>query len=193
MATPPEMIVVGGPNGAGKTTFAEHFITEYHYLYLGADAKAAQISPEDPAAAAIQAGREFRHELREKIAARVDLVVESTLSGRTFQWAFNSARSAGYEVTLLFLWLDSTETCIGRVRQRVQLGGHHVPDTDVERRFRRSLRNFWDFYRPLADQWILAYNAESEIKDVAGGQGDDFTIQEKLLFIRFQNLIAETK
>lgn len=190
MATPPEMIVVGGPNGAGKTTFAEHYVAQYGFVYLGADAIAARLSPDDPTAQAIPASREFRRELRETIAAKVDLVVESTLSGRTFRWAFDAARSAGYEITLLFLWLDSWETSIARVRHRVELGGHHVPDEDVHRRFPRSLQNFWDLYRPMADHWILAYNAESEVKEVATGQGDDFTIQERLLFIRFQNLIA---
>ena len=44
---------------------------------------------------------------------------------------------------------------VGRVALRVRLGGHHVPEEDVRRRFDRSRRHFLEDYLPLADKWVL--------------------------------------
>jgi predicted ABC-type ATPase len=49
---PRHLVIVGGPNGAGKTTFAQ----VYPYRYLSADALAAELSPEQPSLARIEAG-----------------------------------------------------------------------------------------------------------------------------------------
>ena len=49
------------------------------------------------------------------------------------------ARSRGYEVHLIFVALESPERCIERVRTRASLGGHFVPDSDVRRRYKRSI------------------------------------------------------
>ena len=41
------------------------------------------------------------------------------------------------------------------MRQRVQLGGHHVPASDIRRRFMRSLVHLLDDYLPLATRWAV--------------------------------------
>jgi hypothetical protein len=41
------------------------------------------------------------------------------------------------------------------VSLRVKLGGHHVPEQDVQRRYERSRRHFIKDYLPLADEWVL--------------------------------------
>ena len=38
------------------------------------------------------------------------------------------------------------------MRQRVRLGGHHVPAADIRRRFKRSLVHLLDDYLPLASR-----------------------------------------
>ena len=43
-----ELIVVGGPNGAGKTRFADEYVARHGCNYVGADAIATQMSPDDP-------------------------------------------------------------------------------------------------------------------------------------------------
>lgn len=49
-----------------------------------------------------------------------------------------------------------------RIRQRVKQGGHHVPDADVRRRLDRSLKNFFELYRPLANAWDIFDNSGME-------------------------------
>ena len=79
--------------------------------------------------------------------------------------------------------------CVDRVHQRVQKGGHDVPEMDIRRRFPRSVRNFWNLYRPLSDHWLLIYNSGNQPQDVAVGTAADFSVRDAELFSQFQHLI----
>ncbi len=54
-----KVVIIAGPNGAGKTTFAREFLPNEAGLpvFLNADTIAVSLSPFDPEAAAIRAGR----------------------------------------------------------------------------------------------------------------------------------------
>ena len=149
----PTMYVVGGPNGAGKTTLSVKYTSEFNAIYVGADKIAFEISPDDPAKANVAAGREFIKSINRHIESGDSLVVETTLSGRGYRRLINTAKKAGYLISISFVFVDHADTCVARVKQRVRKGGHHVPEQDVRRRFSRSICNFWDLYRNLADQW----------------------------------------
>ena len=69
-------------------------------------------------------------------------------------------RSQGYRVHLFFLWLPSVDLALSRIRGRVVGGGHDVPEAVVRRRFDRSARNFFVYYRSLADSWVLFDSSE---------------------------------
>jgi predicted ABC-type ATPase len=58
-------------------------------------------------------------------------------------------------VELFFLWLPTAELALTRVANRVQQGGHPVPEADVRRRFTAGLKNLFTLYRPLLDSWWL--------------------------------------
>lgn len=186
---PKELIVVGGPNGAGKTTFADEYVARHGCNYVGADAIAAQLSPDDPANAQIAASREFLRQVDMAIADSASFVVESTLSGRTFRRLLGKARDAEFQVTIVYLFLDSADMCVNRVYERVQAGGHDVPEADIRRRFVRSVHNFWNLYRPLADHWLLIHNSSNQPQDVAVGTAAEFSIRDAERFSQFQLLI----
>ena len=135
-----ELIVVGGPNGAGKTTFADEYVARHGVNYVGADAIAAELSPDNPAHVQIAASREFLRRIGAAMTGPESLVIESTLSGRTFQQRLKTAKVAGFEITIVYLFLDSADTCVDRVHERVQKGGHDIPEMDVRRRFGRRRR-----------------------------------------------------
>ncbi len=166
------LVVVGGPNGSGKSTFAEEFVSRYGIEYLGADAIAAELAPEHPLSARVEAGKQFVRRLEAAIEAGHSRVVESTLSGRGLAHHLQNAKVAGYTVMLVFVTLDSPELCIARIQERVIQGGHPVPEADVRRRFGRARRLFWHHYRPLADSWQLFSNTGDGFDLIAAGAGD---------------------
>jgi predicted ABC-type ATPase len=138
----PKLIVVGGPNGSGKSTFALNHSNATSIRYIGADQIAAELSPDDPVSARIEASRQFIIRIQESIARRETLIIESTLAGKSLRNLIADAKRAGYVVTILFVFLDSSDTCVDRVKQRVKLGGHDVPEVDIRRRFIRAIANF---------------------------------------------------
>jgi len=172
----PQMIIVGGPNGSGKSTFVYGVLRTRQNEYLGADAIAVEINPEYPESVAIQAGRLFVERLRDRIKHGENLIVESTLSGKSMIKQIESAIESGFETIVMFVFLDSADTCVARVRQRVSRGGHNVPESDIRRRYHRSLRNFWEKYRFTADQWILHQNSGDECIAVASGRDDNYIV-----------------
>jgi len=181
----PVMYVVGGPNGAGKTTLALTYAAQFGVAYVGADKIAFELSPDDPAKVNVAAGRKFIETIRQHIVDGNGLVVETTLSGRSYARLIQAAREAGYLISISFVFVDRADTCVARVKQRVRKGGHHVPEQDVRRRFTRSIRNFWGLYRNLADQWTLLYNGDERHVAVAKGVEDDFRVVSDPLLKEF--------
>jgi predicted ABC-type ATPase len=153
--------IVAGPNGSGKSTFAESYFlrTKGNTVFLNADVIAAGIGPLDSEKASFQAGRLLIHEVKERIQREENFSFESTLSGRTWATTLKEAKSQGYNITIYFLFLKSVTTNLKRIRQRVKMGGHFVPDKDVRRRYPRSFDNFWNLYRPLCTDWYIFDNS----------------------------------
>ncbi|MEI6788393.1 MAG: zeta toxin family protein [bacterium] len=148
-----ELYVVGGSNGAGKTTFARVFLPDYAGCrrFINPDLIAAGLSPFDPALAMVEAGRLVLREIDKSIRAGGSFSFESTLSGKTYLKVIQDAKTRGYTVHLFYVWIPDVELGLARIRDRVQNGGHNVPENDVRRRFLRTLINLFDHYRPLVD------------------------------------------
>jgi predicted ABC-type ATPase len=182
-------LIVGGPNGSGKTTVALQYASTEAIQYIGADAIAAALNPISPADARIEAGRQFIIAFDAAISNRTSCVVESTLSGRSLRKRVLQALDCGYDVTIVFVYLDSAEACVARVSERVRKGGHFVPDADIRRRFGRSVSNFWSLYRELADAWVVLYNGGNRVQDVSVGSRNELTVRDTSLHTAFMSLV----
>ncbi|MEO5347087.1 MAG: zeta toxin family protein [Magnetococcus sp. YQC-9] len=152
-----KILILAGPNGAGKTSFATEFLPhEVHCLrFVNADLIAAGLSPFAPEQAAIQAGRLMLELIHGYVRQRVSFAFETTLSGRGYAVHIPEWQALGYRVSLYFLSLPDAEFAIQRVRLRVRLGGHDVPEKVIRRRFVKGWRNFQTLYRPLVNEWAL--------------------------------------
>jgi predicted ABC-type ATPase len=134
------------------------------------------------------AGREFLLRIEQQLALAEDFLVETTLSGRTFRHVLENAKAAGFMVTIIFVYLDSADTCVARVQERVRKGGHDVPEADVRRRYSRSFHNFWHSYRQIADLWYVVYNSTSEYIEVAFGKNDEVSVLDEIQFRTYLKL-----
>ena len=163
-AEPKRIIIIAGPNGAGKTTFARSFLPEEAGLtrFINADAIAAGLAAFAPETAAIRAGRLMLAEI-EHCAQRGDsFAFETTLSGLSYLKHIEIWRGQGYLVSLYFLSLPNVETAIARVAERVQQGGHNIPENVIRRRFVSGQDNFQRHYQGAVDDWALYDNTGAE-------------------------------
>lgn len=107
---------------------------------------------------------------------------ETTLSGRGHLSMFRKLQAQGYRIHLFYLWLPSIQLAIQRVRDRVQRGGHSVPEEDIRRRFGRGLKNLFLDYLPLLDDWTLLDNSGKRPQMIASANEGHIQIIASDLF-----------
>ena len=164
----PTLCILGGCNGAGKTTLARELLPRLGLMrFLNADEIARGLSPLDPTLSAFRAGRLVLEEARALLKAKASFAIESTLSGKSHVALIREARARGYRILLHYIVIGSATQAVERVALRVRLGGHHVPEEDVRRRFDRSRQHFLVDYLPLADEWGLWNNQTPPPKQIA--------------------------
>jgi predicted ABC-type ATPase len=78
--------------------------------------------------------------LRQKLlASKVSFTFETVMSHASKVKMLAQAQRAGYRTYLYFIATDDPEINISRVRNRVKLGGHSVPEDRITSRYHRSL------------------------------------------------------
>jgi precorrin-4/cobalt-precorrin-4 C11-methyltransferase len=129
----PTCHIVAGPNGSGKSTFAINYLPRYAGCceFVNPDLIAIGLSPFNPQHVALKAGKLVLERISELSRERVDFAFETTLSGMGYINHIRRMKEQGYRISLYYLWAPSCDLLISRIRQRVQSGGHHVPDEDV--------------------------------------------------------------
>ena len=165
MAEPqaPRVVIFAGPNGAGKSTHADAIVAALGInTFVNADYIARGLSGRNTDAVAMQAGRIMLTRLKALAAAKQDFAFESTLSSRSFAPFLRQLKAQGYQVAIYYFSLTSASLAVRRVKLRVAMGGHDVPEDTVRRRYARSVSNFLMLYLPLADDWTAYDNSSAK-------------------------------
>lgn len=97
--------------------------------------------------------------INELVSRQESFAFETTLSGKGYARAIPIWQELGYHVKLFFLQLPYVEMAIERVAERVQQGGHNIPEATIRRRYDAGLKNFHQTYKSLADVWLHYDNA----------------------------------
>jgi predicted ABC-type ATPase len=176
----PDLYIIAGPNGAGKTTASMTILPDVLFIkeFINADAIAAGISPFNVESVAFQAGRIMLDRIQQLIHENEDFAFETTLTTRSYLNLIKKAKSQGYQITLLFFWLKSPELAKHRVRKRVLLGGHHIPDEVIDRRYLRGIQNLLKDFIHLCDSWGIYDNSDSEPKPICWSAKGELEIME---------------
>lgn len=151
-----QLILIAGPNGAGKTTYYEDYLKKAGVPYVVADRISATTGVGVYEAA--QVADDMR---REYLKLGLSFVAETVFSdpvGDKLNF-LREAITAGHEVTLVYIGLDSPITAQARVDQRVRHGGHDVPDEKIAARYPRSLANLAAALKFVP--WVKIYDNSS--------------------------------
>lgn len=130
--------LVVGSNGAGKSTFVE--LTLAPLLpgspFVNADEIAKRRWPDDPAPHAYEAAQ-VAADTRAKLIERGEsFIAETVFSHPSKLELIDNAHAAGYTV-ILHAVLIPEHLAVLRVRQRVEAGGHDVPEHKIRERYQR--------------------------------------------------------
>jgi predicted ABC-type ATPase len=132
------LVVLAGPNGAGKSTYYRAFLKESGLMHLNADDIAAKLGLSVGESA--RTADAVRMELLDSGESFITETVFSDPVGAKLRF-MRDAIAKGYQVTMIYIGLDSPELSEARVVQRVASGGHDVPSERLPRRYAQSLIN----------------------------------------------------
>lgn len=92
---------------------------------------------------------------RKLLEQRISFTQETVMSHKSKVDLLMQAQSLGYRTYLYFVATDDPTINISRVRNRVKLGGHSVPEDKIEQRYHRSLDLLMDAVRNTNRAYIF--------------------------------------
>jgi len=109
----------------------------------------------------IEAGKRILRLADEFMVKGQTFTVETTLSGATYLKMADRAKQCGFNIMVVYVGTASVEINLERVKARVKMGGHDVPEEDQRRRYPRTLANMQRLL-PKADLAVILDNSTPE-------------------------------
>lgn len=140
----PVILVLAGVNGAGKSSVLGNILSDQKIDFYNPDQFAREYlklektsSIEEANSVAWEYGRKS---LESAIQEKRIYAFETTLGGNTISEMLLNATSTHY-VKIYYCGLDRVEKHIERVKQRVAIGGHDIPEDKIRERWENSIIN----------------------------------------------------
>ena len=141
--TPPKplLTIIAGPNGSGKSTLTEELIRQGIDLgvYINADEIEKDLAGLPGKERSKQAQDEAERQRQDCLASGLSFTFETVMSHASKVALLAQARVSGFNVVMYFVALEDPLLSIERVKQRVALGGHPVPENRIIARYHRQL------------------------------------------------------
>jgi predicted ABC-type ATPase len=175
----PLLNVVAGPNGSGKTTLIHKFQSMDIELgtYINPDDIAANLSglyEERVRKAQIIADQQRA----ECMFRKQSFTFETVMSHPSKIDVMRHAKEVGFFVQLFFIATNNPDINVARVKKRVSMGGHDVPEHLIRQRYERTLNllpqaieashmaylfdNSASFFKTTQDRQVLICTIESD-------------------------------
>ena len=153
-------MVLAGPNGAGKTTLYERVLARHITLeFVNADRIAQERWPGHELEHGYDAARLAAERRAQLLDARESFLTETVFSHESKLHLMRDAAARGYLVSLHVIVIPEA-LAVARVANRVETGGHDVPEDKVRARYRR----LWGHVREaiaIADETTVYDNSSA--------------------------------
>ena len=159
----PVLYVLAGVNGAGKSSIGGHFLTRAGLAWFNPDTFARDLKAGmdcSQAEANAAAWHEGVRRLDHAILTGRSFAFETTLGGNTITAKIMSA-TRSHDVMIWFCGLASAEQHIARVKSRVAVGGHDIPEAKIRERCTTSIANLIGLMPDLAH--LRAYDNSNTV------------------------------
>lgn len=155
----PSLLVVAGCNGSGKSSFSnaltpnqvEPFDYDKHFLLKYNSLQDSDIRSEMAHNLTFEL---FEEEINNAISSNTDFCYETNFNSSPLHWP-NIFKKAGFEINLIYFCLESISQAKKRVAIRVENGGHHVPDEEIESRFKAGYLNVDKYFQKFDNVHLL--------------------------------------
>lgn len=184
----PSLWIVAGPNGCGKSTaYGRSDVAEFDgsVWIINPDLLTARLRKAEGLAvqdANLSAVQRIETWLDASIDVHQTIGVETVLSTPKYRRLVLKARERGFDVRFIYIYVDTLERQLERIRLRVAKGGHDVPVGKVRARRRRSFLECPWFFWNAHQAWIFD-NSGAEPKLVAWKETENLA--------RFSGMIVE--
>jgi predicted ABC-type ATPase len=170
-----EYVLFAGVNGAGKSTL--YNIPYFHDL--------KRVNTDEILVAngggwrnmsdVYKAMRDSIKTVDKYFTENISFCHETTLSGKTIIKNIQKAKAADYKVKMYYVGLASADLAVERVKKRVEMGGHNIPEADIRRRFDVSLNNLKKAI--LFCDNVYVYDNTISFRPIAAFQNGNLTIR----------------
>lgn len=177
----PQLWIIAGPNGSGKSSAYGMLAMDSpkdSVWIINPDLLARRIAEHEKLSlndANLQAVIRIENWLYASIEAYQTIGVETVLSSDKYRNLVQFAKVRGFEINLIYVYLDEVELNIQRVRARFAKGGHDVPEDKIRERRLKSFDQFAWFFQ-AADNATVFDNSGAEPRLVISKEkaGDGF-------------------
>ena len=152
--------IIAGVNGTGKSSFRG--VLEGQRVNLGHIIDPDLIAKENSNNLFL-ASKIAVQRINNCLKNHISFTQETTLGGQTVINTTKKARIEGYNVSLYYIGLSSSNESIVRIENRVKKGGHNIPTSDVIRRFENRFKTLIKLI-PLCDEVNFYDNENGFVK-----------------------------
>ncbi len=158
---PPELIMLVGGNGSGKSTFYRQFLQPMGIPFVNADLIAREMWPDSPELHSYEAAHLAERQRNRMLEEGVSFCFETVFSHPSKVDFIAQAKLRGYRIKAIVIHLEEPNLNILRILQRIEEGGHAVPEDKVRQRIPRTLINV-KLMVPLCDDLLIFDNGSSD-------------------------------
>ncbi len=130
--------IIAGVNGVGKSSLTGVLIGESSDLgiIVDTDKITSELGGDK-----LKGGKAAIERINSSLEKGINLTQETTLSGARTLKTIKKARELDYFIRLYYVGVSTAEESIKRIKNRVEKGGHDIPEADVLRRYQKRFED----------------------------------------------------